>query len=310
MLADTHRSTLQFDRGHLEIQVAHQPQGRTFAVKTRDIEFLVLGTRFSVTAQAGHVELNVTHGKVLVKPASAAPVIVQAGGHWSNSEPPPVLSAPSPSTHPSITVTAHIAPESSAPSKSTDAALCRTHLRNGEPQAAQDCYVAAAKGHGLSAEMALYEVARLRRDVLKDPLGALSALDEYEARFQSGTLAPEVRVARVQLLSRLGRSDEALEASEVLLATTAGHSRAAELRLLRGNLLRDHKNDCAAAITEYRVAAADSGARGEQALFATAGGLERLGRAADAAEAYRQYLQRSNPTQAEQARRRLLELTQ
>jgi tetratricopeptide (TPR) repeat protein len=158
--------------------------------------------------------------------------------------------------------------------------------------------------------MALYEVARLRRDVLSNSAAALAALDAYEARFASGTLAPEVRIARVDLLSRLGRFDEALKVSEMLLASPVGSPRATELRLLRGNLLRDKKHDCAAALSEYQRIQSDPGPRGEQAEFAAAGCLERLGRATEAIETYEHYLGRARPGQAAQARQRLLKLTQ
>ena len=86
--------------------------------------------------------------------------------------------------------------------------------------------------------MALYELARLRRDVLGDADGALAALGDYRQRFPAGSLRNEVEVSRIELLARLKRGPEALEASERLLGTPGGRERAAELRLLRGNVYR------------------------------------------------------------------------
>jgi hypothetical protein len=311
LVVDAHRSTLEFDRGRLEIQVAHQLPGHSFAVRTAGVEFTVLGTRFSVVAQGSRVELNVTEGKVLVKNSMSQPTIVQAGGHWSNRDPSNEI--------PSVAATAARPVKPPAPTsmregpsadKANDVSTCRDYLRDGRPQAAQDCYLSFASGGGLSAEMALYEVARLRRDVLSNLSASLVALDDYDARFPSGTFAPEVHMARVELLSRLGRFDEALKVSEQLLASPGGHSRTTELRLLRGNLLRDKRHDCAAAIAEYQRIESDRGPRGDQAQFAQANCLERLGRKSEAIEAYTRYLQRSQPAQAERAQQRLLELTQ
>ena len=67
-----------------------------------------------------------------------------------------------------------------------------------------------AEGSGLGAEMALYEVARLRRDVLADAAGALRALAEYRTRFPAGSLRREADMSQLELLVQLGRTDEAL----------------------------------------------------------------------------------------------------
>ncbi|HEY5962012.1 MAG TPA: FecR domain-containing protein [Polyangiaceae bacterium] len=310
LVADAQRSTLRFERGRLDIHVAHQSPGHSFAVRTRDVEFVVLGTRFSVVTHETQVELSVSEGRVLVKGANGEPTIVQAGGHWSNQSQPAKLSDATSSATTNVKPDVRAVPESIPATKAGDISTCRDYVRDGKPRVAQDCYLDAAAGKGLAAEMALYEVARLRRDVLSNPSGSLTALDEYEARFPAGTFAPEVSIARVELLSRLGRYDEALKASAQLLATSVGRSREAELRLLRGNLLRDQKHDCAAAVTEYGQIESDPGPRGDQALFAKAGCLRRLGSKSEAIDAYARYLQRPRPAQAERARQYMEELTQ
>jgi hypothetical protein len=320
------RSTLEFDNGRLDIAVARQPAARPFVVKARNYEFVVLGTRFSVKVAGPRVDLDVTEGRVAVTNDDQQLKVVEVGGHWSNLDEAPSAQAPS-AQAPSATVPSTEAPTSNV-SRSTpaeistkaaalpndvtapsDPSICRDLARTGKPKQAEQCYVSVASGNGLSAEMALYEVARLRRDVLGNPTGSLAALDDYEKRFASGTLAPEVRMARVDLLARLGRVEQALEASGQLLGSASGRARTVELRLLRGNLLRDKLHDCGAANAEYRQIESDPGPRGDQAQYAHAQCLEQLGRAAEAIQIYRSYLARPKPQQAERARARLQELT-
>jgi hypothetical protein len=225
----------------------------------------------------------------------------------SKLDEPQAMDAPAPSIpRPSLpgrgSKAGSAAPHSEVPS---DPTTCRDLSSAGLQKQAETCYLSIATGSGLSAEMALYEVARLRRDVLANPSASLLALDEYEARFPSGTLAPEVRMARVDLLAHLGRVAEVLRTSDQLLATPSGRARMVELRLLRGNLLRDRMQDFTAAALEYQLIESDPGPRGDQAQIALASCLERLGRADQAIDAYRRYLARPRPEQADRARERL-----
>ncbi|MGE5785232.1 MAG: FecR domain-containing protein [Myxococcales bacterium] len=321
------RTSVEFERGRLEIAVARQPQGHHFVVKTRGIDFVVKGTRFSVKVNEPTVELEVSEGRVEVRDSDRALATVDAGGRWSNASAAVVIEPPTQDEKPEASSTAEMVPSRTAPAVAvhvatdkhqtvnseaspSDPASCRDLLHAGKSAAAEQCYLKIATGAGLSAEMALYEVARLRRDVLANPTGALAALDEYGSRFASGTLAPEAQMARVDLLARLGRVDEALTASAQVLSTPVGRARAVELRLLRGNLLREQKYDCASAIAEYRLIAADPGPRGAQAQFGLANCLERLGRIDEAISTYRSCAERKNVKQADQARQRLKALQQ
>lgn len=309
------RTSVEFGRGRLEIGVARQPPGHQFVVRTQGIEFVVKGTRFSVKASEPVVELEVSEGSVEVRDSDRVVATVEAGGRWSNAnaavnEPPPTAAEPPPPPSKGadpipVRSPADRTESTTAESVPSDPATCRDLLHSGKSAASEQCYLKIAAGSGLSAEMAVYEVARLRRDVLANPSGALAALDEYGVRFASGTLAPEVQMARVDLLARLGRVDEALAASAQLLSTPVGRARGAELRLLRGNLLRDQKNDCGSAIAEYQLVAADPGPRGAQAQFGLGLCLERLGRIDEAINVYRSCAERKNANQAEQARQRL-----
>ena len=162
---------------------------------------------------------------------------------------------------------------------------CLALARDGRPRPAERCFERRSQGTGLSAEMALYELARLRRDVLGDTEGALGALWDYRQRFPAGSLRNEVDVSRIELLARLGRGQEALSASERLLATPAGRERAAELRLLRGNVYRS-AGSLREAIGEYASAERLGGSLGEEATFLRAQCLEALGDVAAARQAY------------------------
>jgi tetratricopeptide (TPR) repeat protein len=180
---------------------------------------------------------------------------------------------------------------------------CLALARGGLARRAVDCFARIAEGTGLSAEMALYEMARLRRDVLGDAAGAAAALEQYRRQFPRGSLRTEVDVSLLELLPRLGRAGEALADSERLLATAAGRERALELRLLRGNIYRELLRDFGRAEVEYAPAAADRGATGDEASFQRAVCLQALGRVAEARAAFRRYAERPNPRHAAEAAR-------
>jgi hypothetical protein len=182
---------------------------------------------------------------------------------------------------------------------------CLALARQGQSREAVACFSRQAQGSGLAAELALYEIARLRRNVLADPEGALDALRLYQRRFGRGSLTEEVDVSVVELLTRLGRSREALVESEHLLSTRSGAERVSELRLLRGNIYRNTLDDCAKAEGEYAVAATSDGPSADEAQFLRAGCLSTLGRKAEAIAAYRQYLGRPHPQHQSEATARL-----
>lgn len=168
-----------------------------------------------------------------------------------------------------------------------------------DARAAERCYTQrASSSSGLSAEAALYELARLRRDVQRDARGALAALNDYRERFPQGSLRNEVGLTRVEILSELGRGSEALAEAEALLASAQGRERAAELYVLRGNIFRHDLGDAKQAIVEYSRAEAFGGAFGAEATRLRGLSLESLGDLDGALAAYRRYL-----SGAEQPRR-------
>lgn len=180
---------------------------------------------------------------------------------------------------------------------------CLSLARHGQTRDAEACFLKRAEGSGLGAEMALYEVARLRRDVLGDAAGALRVLADYRTRFPSGSLRREADMSQLELLVQLGRTDEALKQSDELLSSSASGERAAELRVLRGHILRKTRSFAAAA-NEYELAER-AGARGRDLTYFHALCLEALGRNPEAAALFAQYLEQPQHSYADDARRRL-----
>lgn len=181
---------------------------------------------------------------------------------------------------------------------------CLELARRGDPRAAERCFDQRAAGSGLGAEMALYEMARLRRDVLRDAVGALAALSAYRERFERGSLRNEVDLSRVELLAELGRSTDALRESAAMLASSGGRERAAELHLLRGDVYRRDLRDLRSAAAEYEQAEALGGTRGAEASRRLGACLEGLGDSAGAVAAYRRYVaDPGRPHAAEVSRR-------
>ena len=180
---------------------------------------------------------------------------------------------------------------------------CLRLAREGQSRAAEACFVERSRGAGLAAEMALHELARLRRDVLADPNGALRALAEYRMRFPTGSLRRELDVSQLELLLQLGRSDDALKQSDELLSSSSSGERASELRLLRGHILRKQSRFAEAA-REYELAER-GGSRAADAPYFRAICLESMGQQDDAAAALSKYLEQQHRPYAEDAKRRL-----
>ena len=135
-----------------------------------------------------------------------------------------------------------------------------------------------------------------------DAPAALAALDDYIARFPGGVLVPEARVARIDALLLLGRSDEALRALEAL--PLDAHRRSTELQLIRGELRA--RTDCGRADADFTavLAGVRTAALEERALYGRAACRSSQGNAGGAADDLRRYLDRfPNGAHAEWARR-------
>jgi len=145
-----------------------------------------------------------------------------------------------------------------------------------------------------------HAIRLLRRD--HDAGAALSALDAYLDRYPSGVLNREARFARVDALLILQRSEQALDALEVL--PLDNHRRSTELQVIRGELRA--RSDCARAGQDFGAVLTRNpdDALAERALYGRGACRAKQGDVTGAAEDLRRYLERfPNGTHAGWARR-------
>jgi len=134
-----------------------------------------------------------------------------------------------------------------------DANQCAKLAKDAKYADAVGCYGRIAGGSSMSAELALYEKARIEAKALGQSSVALRTLDEHQRRFPSGVLSTEVELTRIELLSQLGRRGEALAAIERGLQSALGRERGGDLQVLRADLLVT-QGDCVAALEAVRLA--------------------------------------------------------
>jgi hypothetical protein len=192
-----------------------------------------------------------------------------------------------------------------SPEGHPDEASCKKLAASGEAERAIECFRTLARGHGIGAEVASYEAARISAAASADAGRTLRLLEEHTARFPSGALRGEVRWLRVQTLERAGRLDEALSESEAMLAAPEGRGLSSELHWLRARIYAEARNDCQRATTELVALVGEPGARGDEAEMRRAACLERLGRTSEALAAYEKYLERAEPRRANEARAKI-----
>jgi len=198
-----------------------------------------------------------------------------------------------------------LAEDSTAKATTEPALDCLSFARAGDATRSESCFEAQSKSGSLAAEVALYELARLRRDMLGRPLAALSALDEYLRRFPGGSLSLEVRFSRLELLVKMGRASEVLQASDELLALPSGQERAAEVHFLRGNVYAHSLASPAEAAREYALASSSPGRVGDEAAFLTGISFEKAGDTEQARAAFDRYLKRSSAQHLAEAKAHL-----
>ena len=305
--ADERAATVKLAAGKLVLQVDKRRAGagRRFDVVTGPYRFTVLGTVFEVSRQGAVVQTSVTEGRVAVYRGTRLRALVDGGGHWTSASGHGGLSPATVVAPPPLLV-----PDADKHTQAPNHDRC-AKLARADAQGAVACYLGEARGRNLGAEVGLYEVARLRRDALSDPAGALQALEEHRRRFPAGALATEAELSIVELLPRLGRHREALERANALLSIQPQGERLAELHLLRGHIYREQLGDCASAERAYAAALAAGASKdrvGDPAAFWRAVCLEKLGRCDQAVDAYRRYLDRPNAALADQATTRLAAL--
>jgi hypothetical protein len=146
-----------------------------------------------------------------------------------------------------------LAPGDEATESTKNTSVCSEMARSGHLEDAADCYSRIAQGNSMAAELALYEKARLESRALGRGAAALATLDEHANRFPHGVLSTEAGLTRIELLTRLGRTSDALAAIEKALSGPIGKERGGDLYALRGELL-SNRGDCAGANTAFALA--------------------------------------------------------
>jgi hypothetical protein len=169
------------------------------------------GGRFKVAARGRRVDVAVERGEVAVWSSVRLVARVVAGERWTSS---PAAAPPAPSD-----------PE-------REPRDCLRLARDGVTRDAIACLESQSAEPGLAGEVALLELARVRRDVKDDLAGAERLLADHERRFPHSGLAPEARAARIELLLRLGRPAEALVEAQRLGGSEAIYWRAVSLAAL------------------------------------------------------------------------------
>jgi hypothetical protein len=129
-----------------------------------------------------------------------------------------------------------VLPNVAAAAPPAGAKSCVELARAGAAEDAIGCYERLAQGSGVTAELALFEQARLAGKVLRQPARALAALEDYRRRFPNGSLRAEVMLARIDWLLGAGDRAGALGAVDEALASGLLRERTAELTRLQASL--------------------------------------------------------------------------
>jgi hypothetical protein len=231
---------------------------RTAARWTLAFAAVVLAVPAAVWFSSGRVQPPLRVSAEPVVPLARALATPSASAR-DEKESPPVPSSPQalpklrPSSRPRLGPAPHGEPESQAPLASArvmpsvlpnvtpavptaGAKPCVELARAGAAEDAIGCYERLARGTGVTAELALFEQARLAGKVLRQPARALAALEDYRRRFPSGSLRAEVMLARIDWLLGAGDREGALGAVDEALASGLLKERRAELTRLRASL--------------------------------------------------------------------------
>lgn len=179
--------------GRLAATVGPRGSDEPLTVVTPELSVAVVGTRFSVSTSQGISEVAVEEGKVRVEKGQRI-VFLTAGGSIRSDDP-----------------------------RLTDAQTGLAFPCLGEPEIAarRACLVRESQGHGIAAENALLELGLLERNQAGNrrlaPGGALASLREYQRRFPTGILAPEVAIAITSTLAQAGDLGKACAEADAFL---------------------------------------------------------------------------------------------
>lgn len=164
-------------------------------------------------------------------------------------------------------------------------------LAKRQSAAAEKKLAALSQGRSPRAELALYELGRVRLRELHDPRGAQDAFREYRRRFPDGSLGPDVHLSLIEALLASRSFSEAAGEADAFLRLWPGSERLDDVRLLRGNIHREW-GDCRAALADYQPLLAEGHAHADDALYFSAICDKREGEKARWSSRMNEYLRR------------------
>jgi tetratricopeptide (TPR) repeat protein len=229
--------------GAVELSVTPKRNGELLEVEAGGYLFRVVGTRFVVSLSDSSPHLDVHDGQVAVYQRGQRLALIGPGSSWDGRDGSAGRAGVDPEAVP-------LAPEECKPPSAEPRENCLALAREGSHQRALECFDRQSRHGGLEAEVALYEGARLRRDVLGDLDGALSALRAYIRRFPNGAFFTEASITIVEIEAARGNAAAALAESARIVESGNARERTSELRMLRGHL-REQRGEYAQAMTEY-----------------------------------------------------------
>ena len=144
---------------------------------------------------------------------------------------------PAATTTPAVPAPEQIAtPAVPAPEPAVSARACAELARGGATESARACYQKLGSGNGISAELGLFEQARIEGKVLRQPARALQTLELYRRRFPTGSLRAEVMLAQIDWLLATGDATRARALVDEALGSGLLRERTTELERLRARL--------------------------------------------------------------------------
>ncbi|MDX2021367.1 MAG: FecR domain-containing protein [Deltaproteobacteria bacterium] len=246
-----HEGVPEVQSGKVAFDVPPQASGHRFVVKFAEYRVQVAGTRFVVDTSPNRLAVDVQDGVVEIWQQRRV-VRLGPGESWSIAR--NIDIAPPPR----VPVTM-MAPKAEPSEEQHLAVAARAARANHKPQEALALYQRLARGSGLAAQNALYEMAAIYREDLSDPSRAVATWRTYRTRFPAGSLRMETDVSLVDTLASLGRRDEALAEAQAFLRRFPASERRSDVARVAGDLTRTAGN-CGVAIGYYDTSLISAGA--------------------------------------------------
>jgi len=218
--------TITLERGAVDCDVDPRKGKAPFRVIAGDVKVTVVGTRFTVT-RTPNPRVDVAHGTVKVE-APGGVWLVEAGQRWPAAqtasvepaaEEPPAAEeiemdpvqvhrrAPA-AKKPAQVTTATPGPAAEQRELEERSYRVALGLEKTDPHAAAELYRAIVTSGKSNAATALYALAELHLNKLKNPRATLDDLDELTQKFP-GKFQEEAAWLRVQSWRAMGKRDEA-----------------------------------------------------------------------------------------------------